>query len=46
MKTRLLRNLHQKAARLRALGRDTSAVAMVEFAFAAPLLLAMGLLGT
>ncbi len=32
--------------RLRKIGRDNSAVAVVEFAFAAPLVLSMGLLGT
>ena len=46
MKNKLFCNLHQKAASVRAIGRDTSAVAMVEFAFAAPLVLAMGLFGT
>lgn len=35
-----------KSARLQSLGRDNSAVAMVEFAFSAPIVLAMGLLGT
>lgn len=33
-------------ARLRQIGSDSSAVALVEFAFAAPLVLALGLMGT
>lgn len=43
------KNLHgakAKFARLRDIGRDTSAVAMVEFAFSAPIVLGLGLLGT
>lgn len=38
--------LRKAATRLRSLGRDNSALALVEFAFAAPLVLSMGLMGT
>lgn len=41
-----LRPARNTLSRLLQLGRDSSAVAMVEFAFAAPIVLAMGLLGT
>ena len=40
------KGLRPKKRPLRALGNDESAVALVEFAFAAPLVLSMGLLGT
>ena len=40
-----LEKLDRKTKQLRDLGRDTSAVAMVEFAFGAPLILAAGLMG-
>ena len=40
-----LEKLNRKTKQLRDLGRDTSAVAMVEFAFGAPLILAAGLMG-
>ncbi|WP_299192679.1 hypothetical protein [uncultured Erythrobacter sp.] len=46
MITKAIRSIRSKAARLRDLGRDNSAVAMVEFAFSAPIVLGMGLLGT
>ncbi|MHA7818387.1 MAG: TadE/TadG family type IV pilus assembly protein [Erythrobacter sp.] len=46
MTMKTLNKLHRAAARLRELRRDTSAVAMVEFAFAAPIVLGLGLLGT
>ncbi len=46
MITRTLQSAKTKLARLRGLGRDTSAVAMVEFAFSAPIVLGLGLLGT
>lgn len=46
MITKTIRSVREKAAKLRNLGRDTSAVAMVEFAFSAPIVLGMGLLGT
>lgn len=39
-------NLRRAAARLGELRRDTSAVAMVEFAFTAPIVLGLGLFGT
>ena len=38
--------LRKGAEKLRSLKRDTSAVALVEFAFGAPLVLGMGMLGT
>ena len=46
MITRYVPALRRKAARLRAIARDNSAVAMVEFAFTAPIVLGLGLLGT
>ncbi|KEO91477.1 hypothetical protein EH31_02075 [Erythrobacter longus] len=41
-----LARLRGSVSKLRGLGRDTSAVALVEFAFAAPLVLGMGMMGT
>lgn len=46
MMFKTFRNLRRKAARLKKLGQDNSAVAMVEFAFSAPIVLAFGMLGT
>lgn len=46
MKIRIPHKLKRTAAMMRKLGRDNSAIAMVEFAFSAPIVLAMGLLGT
>jgi len=46
MITKAIRSARNSVAKLRALGRDDSAVAMVEFAFSAPIVLGMGLLGT
>lgn len=46
MMTKALSKIRKGATRLSALGRDNSAVAMVEFAFGAPLVLALGLAGT
>lgn len=45
MTNSILTRLRRKTAQLRELSRDTSAVAMVEFAFSAPLVLAAGLMG-
>lgn len=42
----LLKSTSSRLVAVRSLAQDNSAVAMVEFAFAAPLLLALGLLGT
>ena len=46
MFSKALKTVHRTGASLRALKQDNSAVAMVEFAFAAPIVLSMGLLGT
>ncbi len=46
MTTKIIQSAKSKLARLRTLGRDNSAVAMVEFAFSAPIVLGLGLLGT
>ena len=46
MMSKTIKFAKQKLSRLRTLGRDNSAVAMVEFAFSAPIVLGMGLLGT
>lgn len=46
MITKSIQFAKTKLARLRRLGQDNSAVAMVEFAFSAPIVLGLGLLGT
>lgn len=45
MTRKMLTPLRRKAAAIGALGSDTSAVALVEFAFGAPIILALGLMG-
>jgi len=46
MISKTIRSAKSKLCRLRSIGHDNSAVAMVEFAFSAPIVLGLGLLGT